>query len=256
MSTQKELIVITGASSGIGEATAKLFVQSNDKYRVLLLARRTDRLEALLQEDNSPLNKSNALAVTCDVTNRDQVIQAIQQAKDYFGSDIQVNLLVNNAGVMYLDLLAEQPHDRIETMVQTNIMGVLNGIQAVLQDMIKRETGTIINISSVAGRKAFPNHVAYCATKFAVHGLSEALREEVSGSNVRVMCVAPGVTSTELLSHNDEKQMNPYEEWKANELKGEVLQSVDVAQTIKFVYEMPPHVCIREVVMAPTRQKN
>src|SRR3546814_763757 len=110
-------------------------------------------------------------------------------------------------------------------MVNVNVVGVLNGMQAVLAGMIERQSGTIINISSIAGRKAFPNHAAYCATKFGVHALTETVREEVSAHNVRCITVAPGVVETELLSHTTSDAIKEgYQKWKDEGLKGKPLQ--------------------------------
>lgn len=131
--------------------------------------------------------------------------------------------------------------------------GLLNGIHAVLAGMVARKHGTIINISSIAGRKTFPGHAAYCGTKFAVHAISENLREEVSGSDVRVITIAPGAVETELLSHTtDEGIKAGYEEWKDG--MGGVLAATDIAQAISYAYNQPQNVCVREIVLAATRQ--
>lgn len=140
-------------------------------------------------------------------------------------------------------------------MVNVNVVGVLNGMQAVLSGMIERQTGTIINISSIAGRKAFPNHAAYCATKFGVHALTETVREEVSPHNVRCITVAPGVVETELLSHTTSDAIKDgYQKWKEEGLKGQPLKSEDIARSVVFVYQQPQYVCIRELVIGPTFQ--
>lgn len=138
-------------------------------------------------------------------------------------------------------------------MVSVNIMGVLHGVKSVISKMIARKHGTIINISSIAGKKSFSQHTAYCGTKFFVHGFTEALREEVAGHNVRVMCVAPGVVETELLSHNKKEIVGPYEDWKKT--MDQVLAPEDVSKTIMFAYSMPQHCCLREIAMAATQQK-
>ena len=133
--------------------------------------------------------------------------------------------------------------------------GLLNGVHAVAAGMAERGHGTIINISSVAGRKTFPNHVAYVGTKFAVHGLSENLREELSPHNVRVVTIAPGAVETELLSHTtDEGIKSGYQDWKAD-MGGKVLAAEDVANAVYYAYSQPPGVCIREIVLAATRQQ-
>lgn len=126
-----------------------------------------------------------------------------------------VDLLVNNAGVMLLGNVLHQDPQEWQTMLDTNVMGVLNGMQLVLPDMVARKSGTVINISSLAGKKTFVNHAAYVASKFGVHGLSETIREEVSGNNVRVTIVAPGAAETDLLTHvTDDGALKDYEAWK------------------------------------------
>ena len=162
----KGLMIITGASSGIGEACAKAF--SALGHPLLLIARRVDRLTAL--------NLPRTLCKQVDVTDRKALLQAIVDAEKQYGP---ADCLINNAGVMLLGLMHEQDPEQWQQMLDVNVMGVMNGIHAVLPSMIKRQTGTIINVSSVAGRKTFPNHAAYCGTKFAVHALTENIREDV-----------------------------------------------------------------------------
>jgi NADP-dependent 3-hydroxy acid dehydrogenase YdfG len=133
-------------------------------------------------------------------------------------------------------------------------MGVLNGIHAVLPGMRMRRGGTIVNVSSIAGRKTFPNHAAYCGTKFAVHALSENLREEVAMDDVRVITIAPGAVETELLSHTTSQQIRDgYEAWKHD--MGGVIRPEQVADAIYYAYDQPQHLCIREIVLAATRQQ-
>lgn len=238
----KPLIIVTGASSGIGEATARLFAQQG--HPLLLLARRIERLEAL--------QLPNALCRAVDVTDREALLAAVHEAEKRFGP---ADALVNNAGVMLLGNMAEQDPAEWERMLDVNVKGLLNGVHAVLQGMIERRHGTLINVSSVAGRKTFPNHVAYVGTKFAVHAISENLREEVAPHNVRVVTIAPGAVETELLSHTtDEAIKSGYQDWK-REMGGKVLSAEDVASAIRYAYEQPQGVCIREIVLAATRQQ-
>ncbi|RKP43867.1 SDR family oxidoreductase [Trinickia fusca] len=236
----KPLIVITGASSGIGAATARLL--SAKGHPLLLLARRIDRMEAL--------ELPNTLCRAVDVTRREAMMAAIAEAESRFGP---VDAIVNNAGVMLLGEMARQSPDEWERMLDVNVKGLLNGIHAVLEGMVARKHGTIINISSIAGRKTFPSHVAYCGTKFAVHAISENLREEVSGQNVRVITIAPGAVETELLGHTtDQAIKDGYESWKQD--MGGVLKAQDIASAIDYAYAQPQNVCIREIVLAATRQ--
>jgi NADP-dependent 3-hydroxy acid dehydrogenase YdfG len=236
-----KLIVITGASSGIGKATAIRF--SNAGYSLLLLARRIDKLEEL--------NLPNTMCRKVDVTDLKTFQVAVDEAESKFG---KVDLLVNNAGVMLLGNIIKQNPQDWQQMLNTNIAGVLNGIKTVLNSMVMRGSGTIINISSIAGRKTFPDHAAYCASKFAVHALTENIRGEIASSNVRMTVIAPGVTETELLSHNtDTEIIEGYNTWKENTIK-QGLNPDDIARTIEFAYAQPQNVCIREIVIADTKQ--
>lgn len=238
----KPLIIITGASSGIGEATARLLSAAG--HPLLLLARRLDRMQALALP--------NCLCRAVDVSNREAFAAAVKEAEAHYGP---ADALVNNAGVMLLGQMHEQDPAQWEQMLDVNVKGLLNGIHALVGGMIERRQGTIINVSSVAGRKTFPNHVAYVGTKFAVHGISENLREEVAPHNVRVITIAPGAVETELLGHTTDTAIKEgYQAWKAD-MGGQVLSADDVAGAIAFAYQQPQHVCIREIVLAATRQQ-
>lgn len=237
----KELIVITGASSGIGAAMAKAF--SAKGHPLLLLARRVEPMQALALE--------NCLCISVDVTNGEAIKSAIAVAVEKFGP---VGGLINNAGVMLLGQADVQDPAEWASMLNINVMGVLNGIHAVLADMKARKTGTIINVSSVAGRKTFPNHAAYCATKFAVHALTENIREEVAMDDVRLVTIAPGAVETELLSHTTSDEIKAgYADWK--EQMGGVVAPETIAEAALFAYEQPQSVCVREIVLAATRQQ-
>lgn len=238
----KPLIIVTGASSGIGEAVARLF--SAQGHPLLLLARRVERLLAL--------GLPATLCKGVDVTDREALLAAVKEAEVQYGP---ADAIVNNAGVMLLGDTATQAPEQWERMLDVNVKGLLNGIHAVLGGMIERNHGTVINVGSVAGRKTFPNHVAYVGTKFAVHAISENLREEVAAHNVRVITIAPGAVETELLGHTtDEAIKSGYQDWKAG-MGGVVLSADDVANAIRYAYEQPQGVCIREIVLAATRQQ-
>lgn len=237
----KKLVVITGASSGIGKATAiKL---SKEGYPLLLLARRVELLEEL--------NLPNCICKSVNVTDISAIRTAIFEAEEIYG---KVDCLINNAGIMLLGEAHNQEPKEWQKMIEINVMGVLNGIHVVLSDMIKRNEGTIINISSIAGRKTFPNHAAYCGTKFAVHAITENIREEVANSNVRIIVIAPGVVETELLGHTSSESIKEnYKDWKKSINGG--LNAEDVANAISFAYSQPQNVCIREIVISPTKQQ-
>ncbi len=237
----KSLIVITGASSGIGEAIARRL--SNAGHPLLLIARRIEKLTAL--------DLPNTLCEQVDITDKASFTAAISKAESMYGP---ADAIINNAGVMLLGQIDQQSSSEWQSMFDVNVLGLLNGMQAVLAPMKARNHGTIINISSIAGRKTFGNHAAYCGTKFAVHAISENVREEVAASNVRVVTIAPGAVETELLSHTTSQTIKDgYQDWKQE--MGGVLAADDVARAVEFAYQQPQDVCIREIVLAPTRQQ-
>ena len=238
----KKLVVVTGASSGIGAAIARKF--SSQGHPVLLLARRLDAMQKL--------NLPNSLCTVADVTDLEAMRKAITQAEEKYG---KTDLLVNCAGVMLLGNPYEQDYEEWNTMIDVNIKGVLTGTHIVLKDMVERGEGTVVNISSIAGRKTFDAHAVYCGTKYAVHAISEAMRKEVSSSNVRVIVIAPGVVETPLLSHtSNEEIIKGYNEWKKSIVRG--LEPENIAECVSFAYKQPQDVCVREIVIAKTRQDN
>lgn len=240
---KKGLVVVTGASSGFGLEIAKLFNQEG--YPLLLIARRIEKLKAL--------NLSNTLCIKADVQSYNEFQAAIKAGVNIYGP---VDLLINNAGVMLLGNIENQDTSEWKTMLDTNVIGVLNGMKIVLEDMKQRKGGTIINISSIAGKKTFLNHAAYCATKYGVHALTETVREEVSAHNVRVSLIAPGAAETELLSHTtDQNIINGYNEWKAT-MGGVSLDPKHIASCALFIYQMPQESCIREIDITATKQNS
>ena len=237
----KKLIVITGASSGLGKEMAKKF--SSAGHPLLLIARRVERLHEL--------NLPNTICAKVDITNKDEFMSAIASAEKEYGP---VDLLVNNAGVMLLGQIDTQDSEEWIRMFNVNVLGLLNGMQSVLSFMKQRRTGSIINISSIAGRKSFPNHAAYVGTKFAVSSITENVREEVAEYGVRVMNISPGAVETELLSHTTSEEIKAgYEDWKKD--MGGVLVAQNIADTASFLYSQPQNVTIREVVIAATAQQ-
>ena len=236
----KKLVVITGASSGIGMETAKKF--SENGHPTLLISRRKEIM------DN--LNLKNSISVKADVTNLEEVRAAIKMAEEKYG---KTDLLINCAGVMLLGNIDKQSYEEWKNMIYVNINGILTTTNIILPDMIKRNEGTIINISSIAGRKTFKNHGVYCGSKFAVHAITESIREEVADKNVRVIVVAPGVVETHLLEHTtDENIKADYIEWKKS--IGNGLNASDIVNCIEFAYNMPQDICVRELVIAKTKQ--
>lgn len=240
----RPLIVVTGASSGIGAAIAQKFSELG--HPLLLLSRRTKEMEELKLE--------KALCVECDVTNMDAFKKAVAEGEAKYGP---VDCIVNNAGCMLLGEIATQDPKEWRTMIDVNIVGVANGMQVVADGMRERKAGTIINVSSIAGVKAFPSHAVYCATKFGVHGMTETVRQELAPFGVKVCILAPGVVETPLLSHTTSDAIKEgYKGWKETELKGMPLLPSDIADAAAFMYSQHPRSCIRELVIGPTYQLN
>ena len=236
------LVVITGASSGIGAAIAKRFSEAG--HALLLVARRVENTEAL--------GLPNTLCRKVDVTDPAAFRSAIKAAETEYGP---VDCLINNAGLMLLGQVDTQDPVEWQRMYDVNVMALLNGMQAVLGDMKARNHGTIINISSIAGKKSFANHAAYVGTKFAVSAISENVREEVADTGVRVMAICPGAVETELLGHTTSQEIiDGYQDWK--EAMGGALQADDIARTAAFMYAQPQGVNIRDVIIAATRQES
>lgn len=213
----KKLIVVTGASSGIGMEFAKRF--SAEGHPILLIARRL----ALMEE----LGLKDTLCRSVDVTDRDAMEKAIREAEAIYG---KTDCLINCAGIMLYGDPTTQAYKVWEDQVDINIKGTLTGTHIVLPDMVERNEGTIINISSISGRKPFDKFSIYSATKAAIHSVSEGLRREVSGSNVRIVILSPGAVMPKYLVPSD------------------------IADCALFAYNMPQDICIRELVIATTKQ--
>ena len=236
----RPLIAITGASSGIGEETARAF--SREGYPLLLMARRIERLDALGLPD--------CMCEKVDVTDLESYRRAVQKAEDRFGP---IDCLVSNAGVMLLSKAHLQDPAEWDRMVDLNVKGMLNGIHLVLENMIESRAGTIVNIASVAGLKPGPNLAVYSGTKFAVRAITESIREEAAPHNVRVTVISPGLVETELLEHTAVAELKEnFEDLK--EKIGGFLDPEEISNAIFYVYKKPQNVCVREVVLAPTRQ--
>ena len=240
-----KVIVITGASSGMGEAAAKHL--SALGATVVLGARRADRIEKLAKEIVDDGGKALAFAV--DVTQRDQVKKLVDATVEQFG---RVDVLLNNAGIMPLSLVESLHVDEWDKMIDVNLKGVLNGIAAVLPYMKEQKSGQIINTSSVAGHKVFRGSAVYSATKFAVRALTEGLRMEVKPYNIRTTIVCPGAVKTELLEHITDADVR-----QANEdYVGAVGISPDsFARVVAFAISQPEDVDINEIIFRPTLQE-
>ncbi len=240
-------IVITGGSSGIGEATARLLAQRG--ARVLLTARRVNKLEAI-QRDLASAGHSVEI-YELDVTNRQAVEQAKSYALEKFGA---IDVWINNAGLMPLSYLDKLHIDEWDRMVDVNIKGVLYGIAAALPVMISQNSGHIINISSVAGHKVGMGGAVYSGTKFAVRAITEGIRMEVSGSkHIRATIISPGLVETELLATiTDQDALSAL----SARVAGAPLSSVDIANAIAYAIEQPENVSVNEIILRPTEQLN
>ena len=247
-----KVAIVTGASSGIGAATALELARRNMK--VVLAARRTDRVEALAGKIVE--GRGHALHVTCDVTDRGQVEAMVATTLDAFG---RVDVLINNAGTMPLSPMAKCRVEDWDRTIDVNLKGALYAIGAVLPAMLEAGRGHIVNIGSVAGRRVFAGAAVYCATKFALHAISDALRMELAeraatdGNTIRVTIIAPGVVDTELRNSITDEQTRKAVEPYYNSIREE-LHSEDVAAAIVTALEAPPHVGINEILMRPASQ--
>ncbi|QVJ96567.1 SDR family oxidoreductase [Mycoplasma mycoides subsp. capri] len=236
----KKLVVITGASSGIGLACAKYF--SNKGHPLLILARRKELLD--------DLNLPNTLTARVDVRDFNQLYQAIKQAENIYGP---VDLLINNAGIMILEKYQDQKLEDKYNMIDINIKGVINGMDAVLKSMLKQNRGTIVNISSVAARYTYTDHSVYCGSKYAINAITEQLRRELSNTNIRFTLIEPAIVNTNLLNSTTNKQVKDDYQKSIDEINGG-LKPEQIAQTIYYVYSLPDDVMIPELMIAHTNE--
>ena len=235
--------VVTGATSGIGEATVRAL--SGAGAGVALGARRTDRLQEIADSLDGP-----ALVRAVDVSDEEQARAFVEAASQELGG---LDILVNNAGVMLLGPVAAADTDEWRRMIAVNLLGLLYCTHAALPLIEQSGGGDIVNISSVAGRRADAGAAVYNMTKFGVHAFSEALRQEALHAGIRVTTVAPGFVDTELQGHNTNPLVRRATE-RAREQIGEVLKAEDIAEAILHAVTRPPHVCVNEVVVRPTGQ--
>ncbi|WP_434328852.1 SDR family oxidoreductase [Mycoplasma capricolum subsp. capricolum] len=236
----KPLVVITGASSGIGLACAKYF--SNQGHPLLIVARRKEIL------DN--LNLKNTITARVDVTNFDELNSAIKQAEKTYGP---VDLMINNAGIMILEKYKDQSIEDKYKMMDVNVKGVINGMDAVLPSMLKQNHGTIVNISSVAGRYTYDDHSIYNGSKFAVNAITEQLRKELSNTNIRFTLIEPAIVNTNLLNSTKNQQIHNDYQKSIDEINGG-LKPEQIAQTIYYIYSLPQDVMIPELMISHTNE--
>jgi NADP-dependent 3-hydroxy acid dehydrogenase YdfG len=242
-----KVAIVTGASSGIGEATALELARAGAD--VVLAARRTDRLEKLAATIGRETG-AQSLVVPTDVTKRSDVEQLVEKTKERFG---RVDILVNNAGIMLLSYLKNDHVDEWERMVDVNIKGVLFGVHAVMPTMLEQGSGHIVNVSSVAGHEIFPSAAVYCATKFAVRAFSEGIEKELSRLGIRVTNISPGAVATELTQHIKDQEV------RDTFLKGSkdmvFLDARDIAAAVIYAVSQPEHVNVNEVIVRPVQKR-
>lgn len=235
-----KIVLVTGGSSGIGAGIARELGAAG--ARLMLGARRTDRLEILAQKIRA--GGGEIMTRRLDVTDRADVATFADAARQAWG---RVDVIVNNAGIMPLSLMASMKTDEWDQMVEVNIKGVLNGIAAVLPEMTARGSGHIINIASVGALTVSPTAAVYCATKYAVRAISDGLRQE--RNDIRVTCIHPGVVESELAG----TITDPAAAAAMSSYRAIALQPDAIGRAVRFAIEQPDDVDINEIVVRPTR---
>ena len=240
-----KVAVVTGASSGIGEATAEALAARG--ATVVVAARREERLADLTKRIEEGGGK--VLAATCDVTDEAQAHGLIRRAEDEFG---RVDILVNNAGVMLLSTVGKGLSDEWRRMFDVNVLGLLYATDAAIEPMKRQGGGHLVNVSSVAGRKVTRDSSGvYAGSKFAVGAISEGLRQELLADNIRVTIVEPGAVATELTDHITDEDAR---ESLGGLLNLEILQAEDIANAIVYAVTQPERVSVNEILIRPTQQ--
>jgi len=242
MAIKDKVIIIMGASSGIGEATAKLLAKEGAK--LVLAARREEKLKEIA----ASLPHAQIVYKKADVSNYHDVQQVVDLAISEYG---KVDVLFNNAGIMPTASLVEAKRDEWKEMLDINVMGVLNGIAAALPKMVEQKSGHIISTDSVAGHVVYPDSAVYCGTKFAVRAIMEGLRQEQRENNIKSTIISPGAVQTELYKTiSDEKVAlelhEAQKEWG--------LSTEDIAQAVAYVINTPERVSVSDMIIRPTKQ--
>jgi NADP-dependent 3-hydroxy acid dehydrogenase YdfG len=237
--------VVTGASSGIGEATVRSLAAEG--AAVVAGARRKERLHGLVEEVTRDGGK--AIAVECDLTDEQQAHALVDRAIGEFG---RIDILVNNAGVMLLSKVEKGLSDEWRQMFDVNVLGLLYATDAAVEAMKRQGSGHIVNVSSVAGRKTRPTGGVYSGTKFAVNAISEAMRQELLEDGIRITIVEPGAVATELMDHITDEEVRK----GLKQRNIEPLRSEDVANAIAYAVSQPQRVSVNEILIRPTQQMN
>ncbi|MBT2728153.1 MULTISPECIES: SDR family oxidoreductase [unclassified Bacillus (in: firmicutes)] len=241
---QEKVVIITGASSGIGEATAKELASRGAK--LVLAARREDRLKKLQEEIQN--SGGQAIYKITDVTSHEQMEELAELTLKEFG---KIDVLVNNAGVMPHSFLYKKKVDDWNKMIDVNIKGVLYAIAAVLPTMREQKSGHIINVSSVAGHVVGAGSTVYAGTKHAVRAISEGLRKEEAGNNIRSTIISPGAVATELTNSITDMDLKP----GIDKIYEGAIDADSIARAIAFAIEQPADVAINEMIIRPTSQE-
>lgn len=243
-----KITLITGATAGIGEACAHVFAR--ERYDVIITGRREDRLEKLAEQLRKEYNV-NVLTASFDVRDREEVISKLEAVPDEWK---KINVLVNNAGLSQgLDPIQGGSYDDWETMIDTNIKGLLYVTKVVSNWMISNGFGHIVNLGSIAGKEVYPNGNVYCASKHAVDALNQGMRLDLLPYGIKVTAIHPGAVETEFsevrFKGDKARAKKVYDGF-------EPLEAKDIAETIWFVVSRPPHVNINELTIMPTAQAN
>ncbi|MQS35973.1 SDR family oxidoreductase [Streptomyces katsurahamanus] len=241
---QGKVALITGASSGIGEATARALAAEG--AAVAIAARRVDRLRALGEELTAAGTKVHVLEL--DVADQQAVDEAVRSTVEALGG---IDILVNNAGVMLLGPVEDADTSDWHRMIETNLLGLMYMTRAALPHLL-RSRGTVVQMSSIAGRVVVRNAAVYQATKFGVNAFSETLRQEVTERGVRVVVIEPGTTDTELRGHITHAPTKAAYEERISKMRK--LQSEDIAEAVRYAVTAPPHATVNEIFIRPTDQ--
>ncbi|WP_080873546.1 SDR family oxidoreductase [Oceanobacillus timonensis] len=242
MSIKDKVIVIMGASSGIGEATSKLLAEKGAK--LVIAARRLDRLEAIKEA----FPEADIHIQEADVTNYEDVQKVVDLAMNTYG---RIDVLYNNAGIMPTAPIVEGRRDEWQKMLDINIMGVLNGIAAVVPIMAEQKSGHMIATDSVAGHVVYPGSAVYCGTKFAVRAIMEGVRQEQRENNIKSTIISPGAVATELYQTISDKEVA--EALHQDQLESG-LTSEDIASAVVFAIDTPDRISVNDMIVRPTGQ--
>lgn len=238
-----KVVIITGASSGIGLATARLLATQG--AILSLAARRKDKLDNLVKEIQDAGGKAEAFAT--DVTKLGDLEALVSSTIAAFG---RIDVVFNNAGIMPLSMLESLQYEQWENMIDTNIKGMLYGIGAALPHFKEQKSGHFINVSSVAGHIIAPSSAVYSATKFAVRAISEGLRQEVKPYNIRTSIISPGITESELTNTITDERIKPM----VSQIKSMAISADSIARAVAYVIDQPEDVDVNEMIIRPTAQ--